>query len=71
MSMISDSARSDIENWVDKYPAEEKQSAVMAALRIVQDENSGSLTTELMNEVATLLDARDSGLRGGNILLDV
>ncbi|MBT3347578.1 MAG: NAD(P)H-dependent oxidoreductase subunit E [Thiotrichales bacterium] len=56
MSMISDSARSDIENWVDKYPAEEKQSAVMAALRIVQDENSGSLTTELMNEVATLLE---------------
>lgn len=53
---ISEAARADIDRWIKKYPEEQKQSAVMAALRIVQDENSGSLTTEMMDEVAEYLD---------------
>ena len=48
--------REDIDRWIAKYPPEWKQSAVMAALRIVQDDNGGWLTTELMDDVATYLD---------------
>ena len=50
--LISDTSRADIDRWVNKYPAEQKQSAVMAALRIVQDQNGGHLTQELMDAVA-------------------
>jgi len=39
---------------VAKYPADQKQSAVMAALTIVQDEH-GWLSTEAMDDVATYL----------------
>jgi NADH-quinone oxidoreductase subunit E len=48
--------RAEIDRWIGKYPPEWKQSAVMAALRIVQDDNGGWLTTELMNDVAAYLD---------------
>ena len=48
--------RYEIDAWIAKYPAEWKQSAVMAALRIVQDANGGFLTNQLMDEVATYLD---------------
>ena len=46
----------DIDNWIAKYPADQKQSAVMAALRIAQDQNGGWLTTELMDEIAAYLE---------------
>lgn len=48
--------RADIDKWVAKYPPEWKQSAVMSALRIVQDANGGWLSTESMNDVAAYLD---------------
>jgi len=48
--------RADIDRWIKKYPEEWKQSAVMAALRIVQDASKGSLSTELMDQVADYLD---------------
>lgn len=54
--LVSTNAISDIENWIAKYPPEQKQSAVMAALRIAQDENGGYLTQELMDGVADFLD---------------
>jgi len=46
----------EIDKWVAKYPPEQKQSACMAALRIVQDANGGYLTTELMDAVADYLE---------------
>lgn len=46
---------SEINDWIAKYPADQKQSAVMSTLRIVQEEH-GHLTTELMNAVADYLD---------------
>ncbi|MCG8122773.1 MAG: NAD(P)H-dependent oxidoreductase subunit E, partial [Candidatus Thiodiazotropha taylori] len=46
----------EIDRWIAKYPAEWKQSAVMGALMIVQDDNGGWLTTELMDRVADYLD---------------
>lgn len=55
-TLFSEAVREDIDNWVAKYPDEWKQSAVMAALRIVQDDNGGSLTPELMDKVAAYLD---------------
>ncbi len=48
--------RAEIDQWIAKYPEEWKQSACMAALRIVQDANGGHLTTELMDQVADYLD---------------
>jgi len=38
-----------------KYPSEQAQSAVFAALQWVQDKNGGYLTKDLMNEVADYL----------------
>lgn len=54
--LISAESRAEIDKWIAKYPPEHKQSAVMAALRIVQDANGGYLTTELMDAVAEYLD---------------
>lgn len=54
--LFSPETRAEIDRWIAKYPKEWKQSAVMAALRLVQDDNGGSLTRELMDEVATYLD---------------
>ncbi len=46
----------EIDKWVANYPPEQKQSAVMSALRIMQEENGGWLTNELMDAVAYYLD---------------
>lgn len=53
--VLSGHARQVIERWLEKYPPEQKQSAVLAALREVQHENGGSLTKELMDGVADYL----------------
>lgn len=45
----------DINHWIAKYPGDQKQSAVMSTLRIVQEQH-GYLTTELMDAVAEYLD---------------
>jgi NADH-quinone oxidoreductase subunit E len=51
---LSADARTRIDREVAKYPADQKQSAVMAALTIVQTEN-GHLTPPLMDAVAAYL----------------
>lgn len=55
MKALSNTAKAEIDLWVAKYPANQKQSAVMQALTIAQEENGGSLTTELMDAVADYL----------------
>ena len=52
---LSDHAREVIDHWLSKYPPDQKQSAILAALREVQHENKGYLTTELMDAVADYL----------------
>jgi len=52
---LSAHAREEIDRWVKRYPADQKQSAVLAALREVQHENKGYLTVELMDAVADYL----------------
>lgn len=55
-TLLSSTARAEIDRWLLRYPPEQKRSAVMEALRIVQNENHGWLTVELMNAVADYLD---------------
>ena len=54
MSLSSESLKK-IDREIVKYPPDQKQSAVMAALIIAQDEK-GWLATETMDEVAKVLD---------------
>ena len=56
LDLLSKSVCEDIDQWIAKYPPEWKQSTVMAALRIVQDENGGWLTNDLMDAVAEYLN---------------
>jgi len=52
--MLSDESLKKIEREIAKYPPDQKQSAVMAALIIAQDEK-GWLATETLDYVAQLL----------------
>lgn len=54
MGLLSAESLKQIEREVAKYPPEQKQSAVMSALRIAQEQH-GFLPNELMEEVATVL----------------
>jgi NADH-quinone oxidoreductase subunit E len=49
--MLSDASKQKIDRELAKYPADQRQSAVMSALAIVQDER-GWLSNESMDEVA-------------------
>lgn len=52
---VSAEGMRDIDHWIAKYPVEQRQSAVMSTLRIVQEEH-GYLTSELMDSIAAYLD---------------
>ena len=53
---LSAHAREAIDHWLSKYPADRQRSAVLAALREVQHEHGGYLTTEAMDAIAEYLD---------------
>jgi len=52
IELLSAASRAEIDSELAKYPADQRQSAVMAALRIAQDANDGWLPRELMDAVA-------------------
>jgi NADH-quinone oxidoreductase subunit E len=54
-NMLSQEARARIDREVAKYPTDQKQSAVMAALRIAQEEQ-GWLSNAAIESVASHLD---------------
>jgi NADH-quinone oxidoreductase subunit E len=54
VSLLSAEARARIDREVRKYPADQKQSAVMAALAIAQDEH-GWVSPEVIEAVAAVL----------------
>jgi NADH-quinone oxidoreductase subunit E len=54
MGILSPESLQKIERECSKYPPEQRQSAVMSALAIAQDQQ-GWLSNELMEEVATVL----------------
>ena len=53
--VLSAHAREEIDRWVARFPQGRQRSAVISALRIVQHENDGFLTRELMDGVAAYL----------------
>lgn len=53
--LLSQEIRNEIDQWLKKYPDDQKQSAVMTALRLVQDKH-GWLSNELMDAVADYLE---------------
>lgn len=56
IALISDAARAEIDRWIAKYPPEQKRAAVIAALHIVQDQNGGWLSVDLIEAVAEYLE---------------
>ena len=54
-NLISSVAQKEIDHWLTKYPADRHRSALLIALRLVQEENRGWLTTAHMDAVAEYL----------------
>ena len=55
-AVLSHKAKKAIDAWLTKYPPEQRQSAVIFALKVVQEEHGGWLTPELMDMVAAYLN---------------
>ncbi len=53
--LITESVRKEIDHWIKKFPPENKRSAVLMALRLVQEQNGGWLSESLMDAVADYL----------------
>lgn len=56
VDLLDKASMAEIDQWIAKYPAEQKQSACMAALRVAQDANGGFLTNQLMDAIADYLE---------------
>lgn len=54
-SLFSESLKKQIDHWIAKYPTEQKQSAVLPVLLLVQEHHEGWLSEALMREVADYL----------------
>ena len=57
---LSSSSKKEINKWLKKFPDGAKHSAIIPALTIVQKENKGSLTKEIIIAVAQYLDVASS-----------
>lgn len=53
---IQGDVKARIDKWIANYPEDQKKSAVISALRIVQECHDGYLTSDLMDQVAAYLD---------------
>lgn len=54
--LLSGKVRKEIDHWLKKFPSDQKQSAVIAALTATQKDNGGHLTESLMDAVAAYLE---------------
>ncbi|MGD2136756.1 MAG: NADH-quinone oxidoreductase subunit NuoE [Gammaproteobacteria bacterium] len=54
--LLSAESRARIDAWLEKYPADQKRSAVLSALHVAQEQNGGWVSRELMDAVADYLD---------------
>lgn len=54
-AILSYQTKQAIDCWLTKYPPDQRQSAVIFALKVVQEENDGWLSVELMDAVAAYL----------------
>ena len=59
---LSDSSKREINTWLKKFPPQEKRSAIIPALTIVQKENGGALTKELIVAVAEFLEVAENAV---------
>ena len=55
-NLVPEKIISEIDGWVIKYPSNQKQSAILPALLILQKNNQGFLTNELIEAAAAYLD---------------
>lgn len=55
-TLLSLHAKKEIDRWLQKFPVDKPQSAVIHALKVVQKENGGWLTEGLMDAVAAYLN---------------
>jgi NADH-quinone oxidoreductase subunit E len=53
--LLAAATRAHIDAWLEKFPAEQQQSAVLAALQAAQEQNGGWVSRELMDAVADYL----------------
>ena len=53
--LLTEETRAHIDAWLEKFPAGQKQSAVLAALQAAQEQNGGWVSRELMDAVADYL----------------
>ena len=49
---LSNHTIEEIDDWLNKFPENQRQSAVLGALRAAQHQNEGFLTVGLMDEIA-------------------
>jgi NADH-quinone oxidoreductase subunit E len=54
--LLTPESRARIDAWIAKYPADQKQSAVLSALQTAQEQNGGWVSRELLDAVADYLD---------------
>jgi NADH-quinone oxidoreductase subunit E len=54
-SLLSASVRAKIDHWLQRFPGDQKRSAVIEALKYAQEDNKGFLTEALMDAVADYL----------------
>lgn len=50
--MLSQHTIEEIDDWLSRYPKDQRKSAVLGALTAVQHQNKGFLTTDLMDAIA-------------------
>jgi len=55
-AVLSEPVRKAIDQWLLRYPPEQKRSAVLEALRLAQEDNQGCLTEKIMDAVAEYLE---------------
>ncbi|WP_223788620.1 NADH-quinone oxidoreductase subunit NuoE [Marinicella meishanensis] len=56
MELLSDETRSHIDQWLAKYPHDQRRSALIGALHAAQDQNGGWLSEPIMQAVAQYLE---------------
>jgi NADH-quinone oxidoreductase subunit E len=55
IKLLTEATRHEIDEWVQKFPPGRQRSATISALRAVQEQNHGYLTSDLMDAVAEYL----------------
>jgi NADH-quinone oxidoreductase subunit E len=55
IGLLTEHTRHEIDEWVARFPEGRERSAVLSALRFVQEQNNGFLTPDLMDAVAEYL----------------